>query len=90
MRLPWWVWLLLALYAGMGLYCFIALLTLRPIGGLPEEGEQPPKPLPLWLEVIRWPVAFLVVLVLWPTLLWPEVWAKLQELWTKLRHYHDC
>ena len=73
MGVPWWVWLLVALYCAPGVYCFIALLTMKPIGGLPEEGEEPPRPHSRRAKALMLPVAFVVVLLLWPTALWAEL-----------------
>jgi hypothetical protein len=70
---PWWVWLLVALYCAPGVYCFVTLLTMKPIGRMREEDELPPPPRRRWLKMLMLPVAFVVVLVLWPTTLWADL-----------------
>ncbi len=72
MDVPWWVWLLAALYAAPGLYCVVALLTMKPIKSLPEDGEPPHRLLPWWLRVALSPLIFVAVLMLWPLTLWSE------------------
>ena len=72
MGVAWWVWLLVFLYCAPGVYCFVALLT-NPISGLPEKGEESLRPRSRRFKPLMWPVAFVVVLVLWPTALLAEL-----------------
>ncbi len=43
MNMPWWGWLLVALWCFPAVYIAFAFLLMKPIGGLDETGE-PYKP----------------------------------------------
>jgi hypothetical protein len=71
---PWWVWLLVVLYATPGVYCLIGLLRMKPVTlRLPEEGEEPPKPRSPWLNAVLYSLGSILVICLWPTLLYSEL-----------------
>jgi hypothetical protein len=71
--MPWWAWLLIALYCAPGVWTFVALLTMKPIYLLPEDGDPPFKPRPWWFRALMWPLVLVLVLVLWPVELWAEL-----------------
>jgi hypothetical protein len=69
--LPWWVWVLLALWCAPGLYGTVALLLMKPIGGLTEEGERPRRP-SLLRKLLLAPLVLVVLVGTWPLVLWSE------------------
>jgi hypothetical protein len=69
--LPWWGWVLVALWCLPGIYFAFALLLQKPIGGLDENGEVP-KPIPVFKKVVMFPLVLAILLVLWPHVLWVE------------------
>jgi hypothetical protein len=69
--LPWWAWLLVALWCLPAVYAAFALLLQKPIGGLDENGE-PPKAPPLSRKLIAFPLALALLLILWPWVFWSE------------------
>jgi hypothetical protein len=71
MSVPWWAWLIVLAWCLPGAYCFVALLRMKPIKYLPEEGEESR---PAWRlpKVIGYPVGLLLLLALGPFLLWSE------------------
>lgn len=88
MGIPWWAWVLLALWmapgAAVALRAFRRSLTPIAIGTLPEEGE-PPYQRPRWerpllLLILPIPLAFFLVMLLVFALLYPAVCA-IQAAW---------
>ena len=71
MNLPWWCWLLLILWCLPGVLATFALLWQKPIGGLDENGE-PFKPPALSGRVIAFPLILVILVLLWPCVLWTE------------------
>lgn len=71
MNLPWWGWLLIALWCFPGVYAAFALLLQKPIGGLDENGE-PFKPVPLPRKLIVFPLVLVLLVVVWPWVFWSE------------------
>lgn len=72
MDMPWWGWFLIALYCTPGVRCFVVLTTLPPTRALPEEGEEPFRPLPWRLRAPLLAALFVAVLILWPVVVWTE------------------
>src|SRR5207237_3551229 len=62
MGLPWWAWLLIAVYLAPGVYVAIALARMKPLPSLPEEGR---RPWARWLRLGAFPVGVVAVLLLW-------------------------
>ena len=71
MNLPWWGWLLIALWCFPGVYAASALLLQKPIGGLDENGE-PFQPIPLLSKLIVFPLVLVLLVIVWPSVLWSE------------------
>src|SRR4051794_19384668 len=71
MMVPWWGWALIALWCLPGVYCAVALLLQKPIGGLDEDGKVP-QPIPLWRKLLLFPVVLVFLILLWPQVLWSE------------------
>ena len=69
--MPWWGWLLLCLWAAPGVYCAFALLLMKPIGGLDENGERY-KPTPVFRKMMLFPLALVVLVILWPCVFWAD------------------
>jgi hypothetical protein len=70
-NLPWWGWLLVALWCFPGVYAAFAFLLMKPIGGLEENGE-PYKPTPFFRKIIAFPLALVLLVILWPWVFWSE------------------
>jgi hypothetical protein len=71
MNLPWWCWLLMALWCLPGVCATFALLLQKPIPGLDENGK-PFKSPPLIKKVIAFPLVLVLLAVLWPCVIWTE------------------
>jgi hypothetical protein len=69
MNVPWWVWLIGLLYAAPGIYGFVTMLRMKPIGGLPEDDVPRQRPWPKWIGL---PLGFVLLVVCWPAILWLE------------------
>jgi len=70
--LPYWVWILLVLWCGPGIYCTVDLLLQKPIKELPDEGE-PIKPLPLRGKIMLFPFLLVLLIATWPLVVWTEM-----------------
>ena len=71
MSLPWWGWLLVALWCSPGVYAAFALLLQKPGGGLDEHGK-PYRPPPFSRKLVAFPLALIVLVIVWPGILWSE------------------
>jgi hypothetical protein len=61
----------MALWCLPAVYATFALLLQKPIPGLDERGE-PFKSPPLIKKVIAFPLVLVVLVVLWPWVIWTE------------------
>jgi hypothetical protein len=75
MGVPWWAWLLVALYCAPGAYCLAVILTegLEIKLSLPEDGEELPRPAQWWFKALLLAVGAILLLVGWPAILWREL-----------------
>ena len=71
MNLPWWCLLFVALWYLPGVFATFALLLQKSIGGLDENGE-PYWPVPVLRKVIALPLILVLLVILWPWVLWSE------------------
>jgi hypothetical protein len=70
-NLPWWVWLLAALYCLPGVYGTFALMLQKPLPGLDENGE-PYKSPPMIRRLIALPMVLVLLAIIWPYVMWSE------------------
>jgi hypothetical protein len=78
MSVPWWLWALI-IYCAPGVYCFVAFLRMKSVPlRLPDENEET-RARPLWLRALLMPVVFVVLVLLWPIILWEEIRARHPE-----------
>lgn len=68
---PWWGWMLVALWCFPAVYAAISLFRARPMLALDENGE-PYRQAPLLTRLIFLPVAFAILVVVWPWAYWSD------------------
>ena len=71
MTMPWWGWMLVALWCSPGVYASFALLLQKPIDGLNDDAE-PYKPVPLRRKLIAFSLVLVLLVVVWPWVFWSE------------------
>ena len=70
---PWWVWLIAVLWVAPGVYFFIALMRMKPLGGMTDEGEVvQPQPPSLLRRLLLSPLVLLIMATSWPLIIWRE------------------
>jgi hypothetical protein len=52
-------------------YAAFAFLSMKPIGRLDENGESY-KPTPFFRKIVAFPLALVLLLILWPWVFWSE------------------
>ena len=71
MNLPWWGWVLVALWCAPVVYCTLALMLQKPLPGLDENGKPYDSP-SLTRRIFAFPLVFVVLVIVWPYVKWSE------------------
>jgi hypothetical protein len=71
MIMPWWGWVLVAVWCFPAVHGTFVLLFHEPFRCLTEEGE-PVKPVPLSRKLLGFPVVLGLLVIIWPWVYWSE------------------